>query len=52
MEQNRSWEADSFSARQEITLTLQDPKVHDCIQKNSPHVPILRQIDLVHTLPS
>jgi hypothetical protein len=47
LEQNPSWEANWFSASQEIPRTLWDPKVHYHIHKCPP--PILSQLDPVHT---
>ena len=49
MEQSPSWEANHFSASQEIPHILWNPKVHYCIYKWSPPVPILSQLDPVHT---
>ena len=49
MEQSTSWEATRFSASQEIPRILWIPKVHYCMQRCRPPLPILSQLDSVHT---
>ena len=49
MEQSPSWEANRFSASQEIPRILWNPKVHFPSHKCLPPAPILSQLDSVHT---
>ena len=48
MEHSPSWEANRFSASQEIPCILWNPKVHHHIHKSPPHASILSQLDPVH----
>ena len=48
MDQSPSWQANRFSASQEIPLILLNQKVHYRIHNSPPPAPILRQLDPVH----
>jgi len=49
MEQSPSWEANEFSASQEVPCILWNLKVHYRNHKYPPPVPILCQLDPIHT---
>ena len=49
MELSPSWKAKRFAASQEISRILWNPRIHYLIHKFLPAVPILSQLDSVHT---
>ena len=49
MEQSPSWEANWFAASEEIPRISRNPNVHYRIHKCPPPIPILSQLDPVHT---
>ena len=49
MQHSPSWEANWFAASKEIPRILRNPKVHYRIHECPPPVPILSQLDPVHT---
>jgi len=51
MDQSHSWKASSYSASQEILHLLEKLKVHYCVHKGLPLVPILRLLDQILQFP-
>jgi hypothetical protein len=49
MEHRLSWEANRFSASQEIPRILWNPKVHYCSHNCPPTVPVLSHLDPLHS---
>jgi hypothetical protein len=52
MEQGPSWESDSFSASQNISHILLNPKVRRRVRNSPPLAPILSQVNPIHAIPS
>jgi len=52
MQYNPSWDANRSSASPEIPQIVWNLKAHYCIHTSPPLVPMLSQMNLVHTIPS